>query len=205
MPTTGAPAHTGRTRSEREEIGYCVSLTLRDAAFETLSDLIFRQVAANENDAAVALFIRAPRPLMIAVEDHVHALKYETLGIVLERENPFAAQNIGAILGHQILNPRKELVRIQSLVGAQRDRLHVFIVVVLETVAMMMVMGAMIVIAMIVMMIVVMPFPFQKIRLDVEDAVEVEGVAPEHLIDVDLRALGAMQPRVRVQGVDARL
>src|ERR1019366_4903086 len=41
--------------------------------------------------------------------------------------------------------------------------------------------------------------------LDVEDAVEVEGIAAEHFGDVDLGALGAVQPGVRIDGADARL
>ena len=51
---------------------------------------------------------------------------------------------------------------------------------------MMMIMGAMMVVAMIVVMIVVMVvlLGFQEFGLDVEDAVEVEGVAAEHLGDV---------------------
>ena len=43
-----------------------------------------RQIAADEDDAAVALFVLVPRPLVIAVEDHVHALEDETLVVVLE-------------------------------------------------------------------------------------------------------------------------
>ena len=38
--------------------------------------------------------------------------------------------------------------------------------------------------------------------LDIENAIEIEGVAAEHLIDVDLRALGAVQPRVRIESSD---
>ena len=39
--------------------------------------------------------------------------------------------------------------------------------------------------------------------LDIENAIEIEGVAAEHLIDVDLRALGAVQPRVRIESANA--
>ncbi len=42
-------------------------------------------------------------------------------------------------------------------------------------------------------------------RFDVEDAVEIEGITPEHFRDVDLGALGAMQPRIRIDAADARL
>src|SRR6185369_7522119 len=180
-----------------------------DAAFKALTDFIFGQIAPDEHDAAVANLVRAPGPLMIAVEDHVDALKHETLGIVLERQDAFAAQNAWTIVGHKILDPGKKFVGVQRLVGAQSDRLHFLIVIVLETVAMMMVIGAMSVIAMsmiamIVMMIVVMAFPFQKIGLDRQNAIKIEGVTAEHFTDVYLCAFRAMEPRIGIQPADAR-
>src|SRR6476659_9864927 len=170
-----------------------------DAAFKALTDFIFGQIAPDEHDAAVANLVRAPGPLMIAVEYHVDALKHETLGIVLERQDAFAAQNAWTILRHEILDPGKKFVGVQCLVGAQSDRLHVLIVIVLETVAMMMVMGAMI-----MMMIVVMVFPLQKIGLDRQNAIKIEGVTAEHFTDVYLCAFRAMEPRIRIQPADAR-
>ena len=74
-----------------------------DAAFKALTDFIFGQIAPDEHDAAVANLVPAPGPLMIAVEDHVDALKHETLGIVLERQDAFAAQDVGPVLLHQFL------------------------------------------------------------------------------------------------------
>ncbi len=84
--------------------------------------------------------------------------------------------------------------------------MHVFVVIVLDTVAMMMVMGAMIVVAMIMMMIVVMVmvFSFQKIRFDVQDAIEIEGVTAKYLGNVNFGALGAMEARIRVERPDMR-
>src|SRR5215469_4828920 len=46
-----------------------------DAAFKAFGDHFAGQVATDENDPAVALLISFPRPLMVAVEDHVHALQ----------------------------------------------------------------------------------------------------------------------------------
>src|SRR5690348_1453643 len=83
-PTVAAPASTARTRSASDGIGTCVSLTLGDAAFEALADSIGRQVAADEHDTAVAGFAILPGTLVVPVEDHVHALEYEALWIVLE-------------------------------------------------------------------------------------------------------------------------
>jgi hypothetical protein len=55
-----------------------------DAALETLRDRLARQIAADEDDAAVALLAVFPRALVIAVEDHVHALKHKALIVILE-------------------------------------------------------------------------------------------------------------------------
>src|SRR4051812_30570630 len=111
--------------------------TLRDAALEPLLNRLVRQVAADEDDAAGAPLVILPGALMVAVEDHVHALEHETLRVVLEGENALAAQNAGALLLHQILHPGEELVRIERLLGGQRDRLHVLVMVVLETAVLM--------------------------------------------------------------------
>src|SRR5436305_8274537 len=69
---------------------------------------------------------------MVAIENHVHALKNEALLVVLERENAFAAQNVWSLLLHQVLHPGKEFVRIERLLGVQRNRLHFLVVIVLE-------------------------------------------------------------------------
>src|SRR6202171_5920139 len=112
---------------------------------------------------------------MIAVEDHVHALEHEALIVILEGEDAFAAQNVGAFLLHQILHPRKELVRIERLVAAQRNRLHILVVIVLEPamgVRVLMVVIMMMIVAVImivVMMIVIVAVAVEEFRLDIED------------------------------------
>src|SRR5476651_171248 len=67
---------------------------LSNAAFEAGADFSLRQLAPDEHQTAVALFVVAPFALVIAVQNHVHALEYETLRVVLEVENALAAQNI---------------------------------------------------------------------------------------------------------------
>ena len=57
----------------------------------------------------------------------------------------------------------------------------------------------------IVMMVVIVIVAFEEFRLDVEDAVEIEGVALQHLVERDLGALGLVQLGVRVDAADARL
>src|SRR5215471_6969560 len=99
----------------------------RRAFLEALADHAFGQFAANENDPAFALFAVPPVALMVAVQHHVDALESEALGIVLERQDAFGAQNVLALLGNQVLDPGKELVRIEHLVSLERKRLHVLV------------------------------------------------------------------------------
>src|ERR1700758_4685142 len=66
-----------------------------NTAFKALPDLVLRQLAADEDDAAFPLLIGPPRALVIAVEDHVHALEHEPLVVILEREHALAAQDAG--------------------------------------------------------------------------------------------------------------
>src|ERR1700731_4051637 len=172
------PPHKGEGEDERR---------LRDAALESFGDHLARQVAADEDHAAVALLAVFPRPLVIAVEDHVHALEHEALIVVLESEDAFAAQNVRTFLLHQILHPRKELIRIERLVASQRNRLHVLVVIVLEPAVRMRVLVVVIVMMIVaVMMVVIVAVAFEEFRLDVEDAVEVEGVALKHFAQRDL-------------------
>ena len=52
---------------------------LLQAIIEAALEVLAIEVAADEDDAALALLIGAPRALMIAVEDHVHALEDEAV------------------------------------------------------------------------------------------------------------------------------
>src|SRR6476620_2187487 len=204
-PTTGTPAFTARTRSASEGIGICVSLTLGDAAFKALTNSVFRKITSDDDDTTIAFFIRAPRSLVVAVENHVHALKHEALGIVLERKDSLAPQNVRAVLRDEILNPRKELVGIERLVGLQRNRLHLLVMVVLQAIAMMMVVMMIMAVFVMMVMIVVAIIGVEERRLNLENTIEIEGIAAEDFADVDLGAFGAMQPRVRIEPADPRL
>ena len=144
---------------------------------------------------------------MIAIEDHVHSLEHEALGIVLEDEDALAAQDAGPLLLHQVLHPGKELVGIERFVASKRQRMHLFVVIVLEAAAMMVMVMIVIMLMRVVMVmsIVMMTVIPQKLRLDLQDAVEIEGVAPEHLRQRNPAALGLVQPGVRIDAADAGL
>src|SRR5712672_743773 len=121
----------------------------RHALRKALADHLFWHLAADEDGAARALFAILPGTLMVAVEDHVDALEHEALGIVLERQDALAAQDLLALLGDQVLNPGEELVRIERLVDLQRERLHVLVVIVLEA-------AVVVVMIVVVVMVVIM-------------------------------------------------
>src|ERR1700688_690333 len=92
------------------------------AALEAGPDARLGQFPADEHDAALALLVVLPRALMVAVENHVHALEHEALGISFEGEDALAAQDVLAFLLHQGLHPGEELVRVERRLKLERDR-----------------------------------------------------------------------------------
>src|SRR5579863_7967458 len=94
VATMAPPAATGRVRSTTEAISPRVSVILRQswpasgysghARLKTLTDCLFREIAADEHNAAETFLIFLPGPLMIPVQDHVHALKHEPLIVIFE-------------------------------------------------------------------------------------------------------------------------
>src|ERR1700720_221602 len=151
----------------------------RHALRKALADHLFGHLAADEDGAARTLLAVLPGTLVVAVEDHVDALEHEALGIVLERQDALAAQDFLALLGDQILNPGEELVGIERLLGPERERLHVLVVIVLEAAVVVVVIVVMAVailvpVIMIVIVVVIVPvLAVQERRLDVQDAVEI--------------------------------
>ena len=145
---------------------------------------------------------------MVAIENHVHALEYEPLVVILERKDAFAAQDARAFGLHQVLYPRKKLVGIERLIGLQRNRLHVLVVVMLEAAGMvgvMVIMIMVVIVVMIMMMVVIVTVAFKKFRFDVEDTIEIEGVAVQDLVERDFRPLGLMHFGIRIDAANAGL
>ena len=155
----------------------------RDAAFETFADHFAGQVAADENDSALALLIRFPWPLMIAVKDHVNTLKDEALVVILERENAFASQNVRAFLLHEVLHPGKELIGIERPIDVERNRLHLLVVIVLQpAVGVRMIMSMSVIVSMISMLMImtvvmIVILAAEEGRFEIEDAIEIERIA----------------------------
>src|SRR5437764_3415289 len=209
--TMPLPIVIGRVRSTTETVSLPLAamvLTLfGDAALEAVGDHLAGQVAADENDAAVALLAGLPRPLMIAIENHVHALENEPLIVVFEGENALAAQNIWAFFLHQVLHPGEKFVGIERLVDGECNRLHLLVVIVLEPAVGMRVI-VVVIMAVVIMIVMVMMIVFvgtKKIRLEIEDAVEIERIAAEDRIERHLGALRLVQLGVWIDAADARL
>jgi hypothetical protein len=81
------------------------------------------------------------------------------------------------------LQPWHEFRRIERLVGPKRQRLHLLIMVVLEAVALAVavIMIVVMVIVAVIMIVLMLAAGFQKIRLKVEDTVEIERAALKHV------------------------
>src|SRR5882757_292115 len=147
-----------RTRSSRD-----------DAALEAVANELLGQFATDEDETALARLVLLPFPLMVAFQHHVHALEDIAVVVIVEGEDTLGAQDLLALAGDEVLQPGHELGRVERLVGAQRQRLHVLVVVMLQAVAVVM----MIVVMAVVMIVVMLVADFEEVRLDFEDAVEI--------------------------------
>src|SRR5215470_4819984 len=227
-PTTGAPVLTGRVRSTTDGVLARLSVMIllrphreegarkvrglrkpkaapsRRAAGKAFPDLVHGQLAADEDDAAFAFLARLPRALVVAIENHVHALEHEALVIVLERQDALAAQNVRPLDLHELLHPGEKLVGVERLVGLERDRLHLFVVIVFQP-AVVMVRMIMIMSMIVIVIVVMMTTVAEEFRLELHDAVEIESITPEHLRQRNPAALGLVQLGVGVDPADARL
>src|SRR3979409_2213724 len=184
---------------------------LSQGTLEAGADTLLRQFPADEDDAAQARLVAFPFTLMVAVENHMHALEHEAFRIILERENALAAQNVLALRLDQGLHPGKELVRIERLLGLERHRLHLFVMIVLEPARMVIVrvpvMTVIVVVRVIMPMIVsmIMTSSLEEFGLDVQDAIEIEGIAAQNLPQRNRATLGPVHLGIRIDGADAPL
>jgi hypothetical protein len=62
------------------------------ARLESLAEQVLGQVSADEDQPALPLLVGFPRPLPIAIEQHVNPLDDEALVVVLQRQNALHAQ-----------------------------------------------------------------------------------------------------------------
>src|SRR6202158_4681358 len=94
-----------------------------DTALEAVTDRLLGQFPADEDETALARFAVLPGALVIALEHHMHALKDIAVVVIAEGENALRAQDLLALAGDQVLQPRHEFGGIERLVRAQRQRM----------------------------------------------------------------------------------
>src|SRR5260370_11143825 len=177
----------------------------RHTGGEAFPDLCLRQLAADEDDAAFTLLARLPGALVVAVENHVHALEHESLVVVFERQDALAAQNVRPLLLDEVLRPGQELVRIDRVGAPERDRLHLIVVIVLKAAAVVLMTLTILVVMIVVMIVVMVTSVIEKFRLDLQNAVEIECITPEHLRQRNVTALSLVQLGIGIDAADARL
>jgi hypothetical protein len=149
------------------------------ARLETLAEQVLGQVAADEDQPALPLLVGFPGPLPVAIEQHVNPLDDEALVVVLQRQNALHAQQVGAVLLRDVLDPGHEPVRLDRTVCAQRQAHDLIIALVLAVLC-------------------------QEARLDLENAIEVECVLAKRIAEIDRAALRAVDLDVRIDGATAR-
>src|SRR6185312_15213620 len=169
------------------------------AGEEAFLDFLAVEVAADQHEAAVALFALFPVALVISVEHHVHALDDETLRIVPEGENTLEPQDFWPFIGGKLVHPWKKLIGIERLFRFQRNRLHLLVMIVLQTAMMVMVPG------MVTMMVVpvIMLVLFEERGLDFENALQVERALAKEQLDLHVTPLRAINLGVRMDRADA--
>src|ERR1700756_5212847 len=88
-------------------------------------------------------------------------------------------QDVGAKILCDALDPWDELRRMQRSIGRQRQTADLLV------------------------MVVIVRFG-EKSRLELEDAIEIEGAAAEHLAQIDAAALGPMHVGIGIDPANAR-
>src|SRR4029078_8807206 len=140
---------------------------------------------------------------MIAIKDHVNALKDKALIVILEGEDALATQNARPFFLHQILHPGKKLIRVERLVGTKGDRLNLFLVVMLQAAVCMRLMIVVLVILVPMSLLMVVMITVEKRRLNIENAIEVEGITAQNRIERNFGALGLVQLGISVDAANA--
>src|SRR6266850_2228892 len=146
---------------------------LFQAVFETTLEIVAIEVAADEHQLARTLLIVFPRRAPVAVHHHMDALVDVAPRSAVDRQNALAAEDVAAAQLQERTHPFLELVGIDRPVGAERHALDLLLMVVI--VAML-----------------------EEVRLEFEDALEIEGALVEDGAELDLALLCAVKAGERV-------
>ena len=110
----------------------------------------------------------------------MHALDHEALIVILHRNDAFHPKDVCTEILRDLLNPGNEPLGIEWAVGSQGQAVDLVIV------------------------FMIMCFD-EKIRYNLENAVEVKGIAAEHLGEIEAAAFGAMNAGIGIDSANARL
>ena len=132
----------------------------------------------------------------------MHGLEHQAPVVAPDVQDALGAQDVGALPRQQVVEPRRHLLRIDRPIGAERDALDVIVVLMVVVI----VIPGMVVIAVVVVHMASLAVGrVQELRLQLEDAVEVEAAAPEDRLQRHVRALRAVDRRQRIQPPQPRL
>ena len=132
----------------------------------------------------------------IAFQQHVHGLENQPPVFSFDVDDAFGAQNIRALRLHHIGQPVAHLAAVHRLVGSKRNAADAGVVLMV-----MRMMGVIVVVVVAVLVMHVSGFAMpgiEEVRLQRDDAVDVEAAASKHLVE---RHIGALRTVDRRQGV----
>jgi len=165
-----------------------------EACLETFVQGLAVQFPADEHQDALPDLPRLPLTVGLGLEYHVHALEHHALGLALDRDHTLHPENVRPLLGQQFRQPVVDLLPVHLALdfnadGFDRFVMHVvvlFVVMIMVMVAFPVLVVAVVVIVVmipvLVIMIVTVGFPAEKLGLQFQDAVEVEAVYIQHLV-----------------------
>ena len=148
-----------------------------DAREEPFLELGVVQVLADEDELGLAFLAGFPRLVEVAVEDHVHRLKHETLLTVCDVQHALHAVQVRALVHQEVVDPPLKRVEVEGLVLDDADGGDGVVVLVL-------VVGV------------------EELGVHVYRLLQVKGVDVEDQIDGDFGLLGSDDGCGRVDGLE---
>src|SRR5262249_39021494 len=169
------PSATAAARCARPD---CPDRTSLQAVFEAAFQVLAVEVAADEDKLARALLAVLPGLAPVGIHHHMHALIDVAPRRAVDRQDALAAEDVGAAQLQERAHPFLEFVGIDRPVGSEAEALHPLFVVVVMAV-------------------------LEEIRLELQDALQVEGALVEDGVESDPALLGPVKPGARADALVA--
>ncbi|MCP1845604.1 hypothetical protein J2R78_008638 [Bradyrhizobium sp. USDA 4538] len=163
-------------RNESCDLGHFRS-PLGAASLKALPEQVLWQVAPDENEPCLARLLVLPGTPTSAFNEHVHALNDKLPIVILDRCDALHAKDVRTKALCDILNPGHEPAGLHRSIGDQGQAADPVVVFVLV-------------------------FFGEESGLDFEDALEIEGVLPQYLGEIDTTALRSVNLRIWVDVSD---